>query len=208
MKISVVGAGRIGSVLARLLVDAGNQVAVANARGPESLAQLVTELGRLASAVSTADALGQSDVVVLMVPFGQVKDLFPVALTDGKILVDATNAFPPKGQPADAPTSSEQLAAWYPGARVVKALNTMNFAVLGQTGGRQGAERLAHYVAGDDQAAKDTVAGLIDSLGFAVVDTGSLRAGSLRQQPGGPLFNVQLTEVQARAALQQVATAG
>jgi hypothetical protein len=207
MKVSVLGAGRIGSVLAKLLVGTGNQVVLANARGPLSLAPLVEGLGRSASALDTPAAVAAAEVVVLMVPFGQVKDLFPAELAEGKIVVDATNSFPALAGGPSAATSSELVAAWYPGTRVVKSLNTMNFATLAQAGGGAHDEQLAHYVAGDDQPAKDVVARLVASLGFAVVDTGSLHEGSLRQQPGGPLFNVQMTEAQALRTLQQVGVA-
>ncbi|MEY9964392.1 putative dinucleotide-binding enzyme [Streptacidiphilus sp. MAP12-16] len=204
MKVSIVGTGHIGSVLARLLVGAGHQVLLANARGPQSLAPLVAELGPAAEAREAEAAAREGDLVVLMVPFGQVKDLFAADAVAGKVLVDATNAYGAGGgRGAGAgPSSSELVAAWYPGARVVKALNTMNFKTLGASAMRSGDARLAHYVAGDDQAAKDQVATLIESLGFVVVDTGALHGGSVRQQPGSAVYNHPLTAEQAHAALR------
>jgi predicted dinucleotide-binding enzyme len=101
-----------------------------------------------------------------------------------RILVDATNRFPGSGPGAG---STEAIAAAYPGATVVKALNTMRWNNFGTPGGR------FHYVAGDDPGANQRVAALIESLGFAVVDLGPLRDNARLVEPGGPLFNVSLT---------------
>ncbi|MGW6784975.1 NADPH-dependent F420 reductase, partial [Streptomyces sp. NPDC054987] len=94
--------------------------------------------------------------------------------------------------------SSDLVAEWYPGAQVVKSLNTMHFETLAVAGTAPG-ERLAHFLAGDDVKAKEIVAGIITDLGFAPVDTGPLHSGGILQQPGGPLFNRPLTEAQAKA---------
>jgi predicted dinucleotide-binding enzyme len=195
MKVAVIGSGRIGSRLARLLVDAGHTVLIANSRDRKSLAALVTSLGPAASAHTVADAAGLAEVVVLAVPFAATRDLFPPEIVTGKILVDASNKFRSAESGA---TSSEQLAAWYPGASVVKSFNTMHFEALEAAGAEP---HLVHFVAGDDDAAKKTVAGLIESIGFDVIDTGDLRTGSRLQQPGGPLFNILLTADQARIRL-------
>ncbi|MFD9370438.1 hypothetical protein ACFWA6_22450, partial [Streptomyces sp. NPDC060020] len=120
---------------------------------------------------------------------------------------------PAGGAPAAPPDlggrgSSDLVAEWYPGAQVVKSLNTMHFETLAVAGGTSrtksrgstaSGERLAHYTAGDDVKAKEIVAGIITDLGFAPVDTGPLHSGGILQQPGGPLFNRPLTEAQALA---------
>lgn len=201
MKISVLGAGRIGSVLDRLLVGAGHDVAVASRRGPAALGDLVAELGPRATAMDTEEAARAADVVVLMVPHNRVEGLVEPGALAGRVLIDATNAFPPRG--GDGPTSTEQVAALYPGATVVKSLNTMNYVALAETAGRAGDRRMAHYVAGDDPAAKTLVADIVGGLGFAVLDTGTLHAGGGLQEPGGPLFNILFTRSEAERALQQ-----
>ncbi|MGW6944927.1 NADPH-dependent F420 reductase, partial [Streptomyces xanthophaeus] len=151
-----------------------------------------------------AEAAGRAELLVLMLPFDSVRGLLPQEAVRDTLLVDATNAFSGPGAPRDLGTrgSSELVADWYPGARLVKSLNTMHFetlAVAGTAPERKGSERLAHFVAGDDAKAKEIVAGIITDLGFAPVDTGPLHSGGILQQPGGPLFNRPLTEAQALA---------
>ncbi len=87
------------------------------------------------------------------------------------------------------------------GARLVKAFNTMYYETLAAAGGGSDADRLVLFVAGDDEEAKATVSRLIRGIGFSPVDTGSLREGGRRQQPGSPVYNVPMTEEQAREAL-------
>ncbi|GGK63234.1 NADP oxidoreductase [Sphaerisporangium melleum] len=205
MKTGIIGAGRIGATLARLLVAAGHQVRLANASGPGRLAPLLAELGSAASAGTPEEAVEQAELLVLMVPFGSAAELLPPSAVEGKLLVDAMNAFAGGGRPLDLGGlgSSEVIAERYPGARLVKSLNTMHFQTLA-TAGRAATdpgERLAHYVAGDDREAKETVSTVISELGFASIDTGSLRTGGRLQEPGGPLFNIPLTERQAHAVL-------
>ncbi|MGW6710436.1 NADPH-dependent F420 reductase, partial [Streptomyces sp. NPDC054956] len=142
-----------------------------------------------------------AEVLVRMVPFGSVRGLLAPDAPRGTVLVDATNAFDgDPGVPAtsDGRGSSELVAEWYPGARIVKSLNTMHFETLA-VAGTSGGPRLAHFTAGDDGKAKEIVAGIIADLGFAPVDTGPLHSGGILQQPGGPLFNRPLTEAQALA---------
>ncbi|MFD4243765.1 NADPH-dependent F420 reductase [Streptomyces sp. NPDC058525] len=210
MRTGIIGTGRIGTVLARILVAAGHEVVLAGARGPQTLGPLVAELGPAASAAHPAKAAGQAELLVLMVPFDSVRGLLSPHVVQDKVLVDATNAFTGPGDPADlgGRGSSDLVAEWYPGAQVVKSLNTMHFETLAVAGGTSrtksrgstaSGERLAHYTAGDDGKAKEIVAGIITDLGFAPVDTGPLHSGGILQQPGGPLFNRPLTEAQALA---------
>ncbi|WP_392894064.1 NADPH-dependent F420 reductase [Streptomyces sp. LN699] len=200
MRTGVIGTGRIGSTLARILVAAGHEVLLANARGPRSLDALVAELGPTASAAHPAEVAARAEVTVLMVPFDAVRGLLPQDAVRDTLLVDATNAFGGPGTPRDPAGrgSSELVAAWYPGARIVKSLNTMHFETLA-VAGTAGGERLAHFTAGDDDKAKGIVAGIITDLGFVPVDTGPLHSGGILQQPGGPLFDKPLTEAQALA---------
>ncbi|QES51101.1 F420-dependent NADP oxidoreductase [Streptomyces venezuelae] len=205
MITGIIGTGRIGSTLARILVAAGHRVILANGSGPHTLGPLVAELGPAARAVTVAEAAERADLLVLMLPFDRAEGLLPQDAVRDKVLVDAMNAFSGRGEPRDlgGSGSSEIVAGWYPGARLVKSLNTMHFETLarcganGRSAGTAPGERLAHYTAGDDGKAKDIVAGIIGDLGFAAVDTGPLHSGGILQQPGGPLFNRPLTEAQA-----------
>ena len=189
MRIGIIGSGRIGSTAARLFVDAGHEVALANSRGPESLADTVEELGGRARATTVGDAASSAELVLVAIPFGRYRELPPEAL-GGRIVVDAMNYFPDRDGhfpelDEDATTSTELLAAHLPDARVVKAFNTMRAADLGERGS-QGPldERLVMPIAGDDKEAQDLVSALIEEIGFAPIDSGSLAEGGRRQQPG------------------------
>lgn len=204
MKIGIIGAGMIGGTLAELFAGAGHEVAVSNSRGPESLAPLVGRLGPGAHAATVKAAAAFGDVVVLAIPFGRYGSL-PAAELDGKIVIDATNYYPQRDGAIDfgGLGSSEWLAAHIPGARIVKAFNTIYYQHLATQGDSHlpPDQRRAIFIAGDDEEAKRLVSGLIAEIGFAPIDTGSLREGGLRQQPGSPVYNQQLDGLQARAAL-------
>jgi predicted dinucleotide-binding enzyme len=208
MRIGIIGSGKIGGTLAKLLAGRGHEVAVSNSRGPDSLSGLVAEAGEGVRAATVEEAIGFGDVVVVAVPMGAYRDL-PADAFEGKIVVDANNYYPQRDGHIDAldrdeTTSTELLAEHVRGARTVKAFNTMNFRPLGSEG-RPGAprdERLALFVAGDDEEAKRVVAGLIDELGFAPLDTGSLAEGGRRQQPGAPVYGATLRAPEAEEALR------
>jgi 8-hydroxy-5-deazaflavin:NADPH oxidoreductase len=206
MLIGIIGSGKIGATAARLFVDAGHEVAIANSRGPESLAEFVAELGESAQAATVDEAAEFGEVVLVAVPFGRYREL-PAAPLAGKIVIDANNYYPGRdGTLAelddDSTTSSELLAAHLPEATVIKALNTMQWEVLRDRGNPDaGDERLVLFVAGDDHAVKDKVSGLIEEIGFAPVDTGNLAEGGRRQQPGAPIYLELLTEADGTEAL-------
>jgi hypothetical protein len=204
MNIGIIGAGMIGGTLAKLLVPLGHQVAISNRRGPDSLAALVSELGPGAHAASVNAAARFGDVVVLAVPWRTPEALPSADAVAGKVVVDAMNPYIAGGGIYDLgdSTSSEETLKRLPGARIVKAFNTIYFKHLA-TEGRLDLpedERRAIFVAGDDAAAKQQVAGLIRSLGFAAVDAGTLREGR-RLQPGSPVYNKSMTGREARAVL-------
>jgi predicted dinucleotide-binding enzyme len=205
MKIAVIGAGMIGATVARLFVKADHEVAISNSRAPESLASLVAELGPRARAMTVADAAGWGEVVLLAVPWRTPDALPPVAAVAGKIVIDAMNPYGADGKVSDlgASSSSEETTKRLPGARLVKAFNTIWFKHLGERGrpDLRAAERHAIFVAGDDEAAKRVVINLIDDIGFGAVDTGSLAEGGRRQQPGAPFYNQVMTVREAREAL-------
>jgi predicted dinucleotide-binding enzyme len=194
MRIGIIGSGRIGATVARLLVSAGHEVAIANSRGPGSLTELVAELGEGARAATVAEAAAFGDTVLVAVPLHAIGDLPPAPFT-GRVVIDANNYYPARdGHIPElddgTSTSSELLAAHLTDAEVVKAFNTMYYKTLAAEGSpgapRQG--RLVLFIAGDDADAKRRVGGLIEELGFAAVDTGSLAGGGRRQQAGAPLY--------------------
>jgi predicted dinucleotide-binding enzyme len=205
MRIGILGAGNIGGTLARLLAAAGHDVVIGNSRGPEAVADLVAEIGPNATAATAAGAAEAGEVVIVAVPFRRHRDL-PAAELAGKIVVDANNYYP--GPDTRFPelddgstTSSELVAAALPGARLVKAFNTVWYVHLKEHGTLPGTrDRRAIPIAGDDPAAKRIVAGLLDDIGFDAVDAGPLAAGR-RLQPGEPVYNVRLTRAEVSAAL-------
>lgn len=205
MRIGIIGSGNIGGTLARLLAGAGHEVVLANSRAPESLAGLVGDIGPAATASTPAGAAQAGEVVVVAIPFFRYTEL-PAAELAGKVVVDATNYYAGRdggapGVEAGGAGSSELLAAALPGARVVKAFNTIHFRHLAGDGVPSGTPgRRAIPIAGDDAAANATVAGLMDQIGFDAYDAGPL-SGGRRFDPGTPLFNVALTREEVAAAL-------
>jgi 8-hydroxy-5-deazaflavin:NADPH oxidoreductase len=207
MKIGIIGSGNIGGTLTRLFARRGHQVAVANSRGPETLGGLVAEAGDGARAATVEEAADFGDLIVVALPVAAYDGL-PTDRFDGKVVVDAGNYYPARdGQieslDSDSTTSSELLGDRLRGARMVKAFNTMNFRPLSDEAqpGAPREQRLAIFLAGDDEQAKATVAALIDEIGFAPVDTGSLADGGRRQQPGTLVYNNPMRAQEAEAAL-------
>ena len=207
MRIGVIGSGKIGATAARLFVGAGHQTAIANSRGPESLADLVSELGDLARAATVEDAARFGELVLVAIPLGAIGELPPEPFA-GKIVVDANNYYPSRdGQipelDNDETSSSELLARQLSGATVIKAFNTMFAGTLGEKAlpGRPREDRLTLFVAGDDAQAKRRVIELIEEIGFAAMDTGSLAQGGRRQQPGSAVYTKEVTPVEAETLL-------
>jgi predicted dinucleotide-binding enzyme len=207
MRVGIVGAGRIGEAVAARLVTGGHEVMLANSREPETLADLEQSLGQNAQAGTIEQAIGFGEVVVVAIPLHAI-DALPTDLMAGHIVIDANNYYPGRdGEIAQLDTgelgSSELLAQRLPGARVVKAFNTMNFARLRDGGRPHGAqERLAIPLAGDDASAKQAVSQLIDDMGFDPVDAGTLSDGR-RQQPGTPVYGQLLDAEGVRRVLDE-----
>jgi predicted dinucleotide-binding enzyme len=206
MKIGILGAGKIGATAARLFLEAGHEVAVSNARGPESLRLLVSELGPGSHAMTIDDAARFGDVVLLAVPWHSPEALPAPQLLRGRIVIDAMNPYRPDDGFYDLgdSTSSEEVLKRMPGARLVKAFNTIYYQHLATRGRKdlQAPDRHAIYVASDDSQAKQIVSRLIEDIGFAPVDTGSLREGGRMQEPETAIYNQTLTAREARAFLE------
>ena len=196
LTIGFIGAGDVAQTLARAAVMAGHSVVLSNSRGPETLTGLVGELGANASASTPAQAT-RADLVILAVGWDQVAGaVSDLSAWTGQIVVDTTNQWHNHDphQPADLgdETGSEHIAAQLPGARVVKAFNTVYMRGLGESVGRT-EHRLVIFLAGDDADAKTTVSAFIASLGLEPIDLGSLRDGGALTQAGGPLVALHLT---------------
>lgn len=192
--IGFIGAGHIGSQLARLAVRNGYDVIISNSRGPATLSSLVSELGPRACAATVREAATQGDIIVVTVPLKAFPTL-PVEPLAGKIVIDTCNYYPQRdghiaALDSEATTTSELLQAHLPTSKVVKAFNHIYAADLTTDGLAAGSKnRRALIIAGDDATAKQTVAHMIDQFGFDVVDLGPLAEGwrIQRDTPGyGP----------------------
>jgi predicted dinucleotide-binding enzyme len=208
MRIGFIGAGKIGSTLAQLAVDHGHDVVLSNSRGPETLRDLVSQLGEHASASTPEDAEQEGDVVVVTIPLKAQGDV-PTGHTFGKVVIDTENYYPQRdGHFAELDegrtTSSEMLARHLPGAKVVKAFNSIRFDDLAKDGKPAGSpDRRALPIAGDDPDAKQVVGRLINEFGFDVVDAGPLSEGR-RFEPGTPSYTARLTADELRRELARV----
>lgn len=203
--IGFIGSGKIGSQLARLAVGQGHDVVLSNSRGPETLRDLVAELGPHARAGTSAEAAAAADVAVVTIPLRAI-DTVPVEPLAGKVVIDTSNYYSARdGQISELDsqetTVSELLQRHLPTSKVVKAFNHIMFSQLttdGQPAGTPG--RRALVVAGDDSDARATVAQLIDSFGFDVLELTSL-AESWQIQKDTPGYGARETAETLRAAL-------
>jgi predicted dinucleotide-binding enzyme len=190
--VGFIGSGQIGSTIARLAIEARHQVVLSNSRGPETLADTVTELGPQASAATSEEAAAASDIVVVSVPVKAFPGLPATALA-GKTVIDTCNYGPERdGHIPELDdgslTSSELLSRCLPGALVVKAFNTIYFKhLLNLARPAAAADRSSLPIAADSAPAKAAVTEFLDSIGYSVVDAGSL-ADSWRQATGTPVW--------------------
>jgi predicted dinucleotide-binding enzyme len=190
--VGLIGSGHIGGTVARLAVDAGHDVVLSNSRGPDTLQDLVDGLGPHARAATTEEAAAAGDIVVVTIPLKNV-DQVPSEPLRGKVVIDTCNYYPQRdGQIAElddgSSTSSELVQRLLPEAHVVKAFNNIQFSHLGSLQRPQGdPDRSVLAIAGDDAAAKATVAEFLDSIGYDAYDAGPL-SESWRFQPDAPAY--------------------
>jgi predicted dinucleotide-binding enzyme len=180
--IGLIGSGLIGGTVARLAVAAGHDVVLSNRRGPDTLADLVAELGPRARAATPAEAAEAGDLVVVTIPLKAYKQV-PVEPLRGKTVIDTNNYYDQRdGQfpelDDESTTVSELLQAHLPDSHVVKAFNNISSVHLLELARPSGdADRSVLAIAGDDAAAKRQVTEFLDSIGYDTLDAGPLAEG-------------------------------
>jgi predicted dinucleotide-binding enzyme len=203
--IGLIGAGHIGSQIARLAVAHDYDVVVSNSRAPETLAALVAELGPRVRAATAVEAAKAADLVVVSVPLKNYRAV-PVEPLAGKIVIDTNNYYPQRDGHIpeldnESTTTAELLQAHLPTSKVVKAFNHIYAAELttdGQPAGTNNRRALA--IAGDDREAKARVTRLLDQFGFDTVDAGPLKEG-WRIQRDTPGYGPRRTAAELRRDL-------
>ena len=203
MRIGIIGAGMIGSTMAKLWAEAGHTVMIAS-RHPDQLEPLVERMGRNASAGAAVDAAAFGEAVLLTVPLGALPqlaaDLAPSLV--GKVVLDTGNAYEKRDgavahEASQHPSGSAGwAAALFPGARWVKAFNTVYFKILEREAHRNG-DRVGIPLASDDRSALDVAVELVRDAGFEPVIVGPLARGR-EFEPGTPPYNTGMSATDLR----------
>ncbi|MBC7597004.1 MAG: NAD(P)-binding domain-containing protein [Kineosporiaceae bacterium] len=203
--IGIIGAGHIGSQIARAAIANGYDVVISNSRGPETLSELVVDLGATARAASSAEAGAAGDFVVVTVPLKAYTDV-PVEPLAGKVVIDTNNYYPERDGEFpelenESTTTAELLQAHLPTSKVVKGFNHIGSADITADGLPVGTpDRRALALASDDEGAKALLIGLYDEFGFDAVDVGPLREG-WRVQRDTPAYVVRQNADELRTNL-------
>jgi 8-hydroxy-5-deazaflavin:NADPH oxidoreductase len=186
MRIGIVGAGRIGGNCARQFAKGGHEVKLSG-RDPAKLEPLAGEIGDAATVGSPAEAAEFGEVVVFAVPWDGFDDAVSAAGSlDGKIVIDTTNQYGSSEMPADGQTGASFHAGRVPGARYTKSFNTLTSAFQAEAAFRPEADRIVQWICGDDEVAKQVVAGLIADAGYVPVDVGANAEAAVMEMPRRP----------------------
>ncbi|MFP7760842.1 NADPH-dependent F420 reductase [Marisediminicola sp. LYQ85] len=203
--IGFIGAGHIGSQVARTAIEAGHDVVMSNSRGPETLAALIADLGPRARAATATEAATEGDIVVVTVPLKAYRDV-PVEPLAGKIVIDTNNYYRERDGDiavldAEEQTVSGLLQEHLPESRVVKAFNHITASNITSERSPAGTDdRRALAIAGDDDDARRAVADLLDSFGFDAVDVGQL-SESWRVERDQPAYGARENARELRASI-------
>lgn len=204
MRIGFIGAGWVTRVMGRHLLNAGNTISVCNSREPETLTEFVQELGPGATAATKEQVVQQSEIVIVAVRWQQAREALQGVDWSGRILVDAMNAHAElegdlslegvtksRAKLANTGlTSSELVAKWAPGARVVKSISSVPMEYIEDFSADKPSTVL--FTSGDDAQAKYLVVDMLNDAGFAAVDLGSLAVGGALHEVGAPLSGLEL----------------
>jgi 8-hydroxy-5-deazaflavin:NADPH oxidoreductase len=204
VRIAIIGAGRIGGNLARLWSCAGHDVLITFSRAPAALRERAAELGEHVTTATPEHAVAGADVVVLSVPWAAIDEaLAQAGSLAGTIVIDATNQFGAGAKPAPGQTIAQYNSARMPGARYVRAFNTLTAGFQAEAASRSGDERVVMFLAGDYPQAKRVVASLIDDAGFVPFDVGAAADAAIMEAPRreGAVYGEEFALADAEAFL-------
>lgn len=203
MKIGIIGAGNMGGTAAQNFAEAGHEVMISNSRGPESLTDLVDELGTTVQAGTVSEAADFGEVVMEAIPFGAYEAL-PVDSLSDTIVISVSNYYPARDGLMDVEkTHTDFIAEYLEDSRVVKAFNAMYWETFQdeQRPDTDPDDRLAVFIAGDGHESKAVVSDLIEDIGFTPVDAGPLTEGGRHLEPGSPIYTEPMTASEAQTRL-------
>lgn len=203
MRVAVVGAGHIGGNIARQLAGVGHHVSVCFARDAQALQELAEQIG--ASVATPAEAVADAEVVVISVPWGTIPEALEQAgPLEGRVVIDTTNQFGPGPKPAPGQTAAVYNAARMPGGRYTKSFNTLTARFQAEVAHRD--PRVVQWLCGDDEEAKQVVAGLIRDAGYEPVDLGGTEGCAVMEAPrrDGSVYGEEYRLTEARRVVEAV----
>jgi 8-hydroxy-5-deazaflavin:NADPH oxidoreductase len=209
VRIGILGAGRIGGNAAHLWSRAGHDVLISFSRDPDGLPARASALGDHVGAATPAQAVAVADVVMLAVPWDAIDEALHQATgLAGKVVIDATNPFGSAAKPGPGQTVAQYNAARMPGARYVRAFNTLTSSFQATASTRPSHERAVLFLCGDFQEAKRIVSKLIEDAGFAPVDLGSAADAAVMEAPrrAGAVYGEEYRLPEAQAVVAALST--